>query len=149
MIDITRRAEVHGSPHDVVAFVSHLDRWPEWFALHKGWVGDVPSEARVGVRFAHKVRILGVPGEVTWEVAEFDVPRRIVLKGRSMSRTSMEVDFGIDAAPAGSLVAFTAKIKGLALLPVKHQLGPWVEARADRTLEALAALLEAEHGRAA
>lgn len=141
MIEITRARDVSATPHDVADLVADLERWPEWFALHKGWSGDIPAEAGVGVRFRHKVRVLGLPGDVTWEVVELEVPSRFLLKGKGPSRTSMEVDFWVAGQDDGSNVSFTAKIGGLAIKPVEGRLKGWIEVRADRTLDGLERVL--------
>lgn len=137
MIEITRTRDVPGSPDTVAAFVSDLERWPEWFALHKGWSGDIPAEAAPGVKFKHKVRVLGLPGDVTWEVTELDVPGRFVLNGKGPKRTNMLVDFRITPRDGGSAVSFTAAIGGLAVKPIEGRLQDWIEVRADRTLDGL------------
>ncbi len=76
MTDVSRQHDLPGSPEAVAAIIADLPRWPEWFALHKGWIGEVPPQAAVGERFKHKVRVLGVPADVTWEVTVVDPPRR-------------------------------------------------------------------------
>lgn len=141
MIEITRSRDVPGTPEDVAAVVVDLERWPEWFALHKGWSGPIPTEARVGVQFKHQVRVLGLPGDVTWKVTDLDLPRSVVLKGKGPSRSSMGVDFRVTPRDGGSTVAFTATIGGLALKPIEGRLKPWIEARADRTLDGLERVL--------
>ena len=142
MIDVTRSVEVPATPDEVAALVMDLGRWPDWFALHDGWASDAPTRAEVGVTFKQRVKVLGIPGDVTWEVVEVELPSRVVLKGRGTSRTSMEVDFHIDEHSAGAEVSFTAKMSGLALRPLKGKLQPWVEERTDRSLAALVKLLE-------
>lgn len=141
MIEITRTRDVPGTPDDVAAVVVDLERWPEWFALHKGWSGPIPTEARVGVEFRHKVRVLGLPGDVTWKVATLDLPRNVVLKGKGPSRSNMGVDFRVTPRDGDSTVAFTATIGGLAIKPFEGTLKPWIEARADRTLDGLERVL--------
>lgn len=141
MIEITRTRDVPGAPDDVAALVTDLQRWPDWFALHKGWVGPIPTEASTGVRFKHKVRVLGLNGDVAWKVTELDVPSRFVLEGKGPSRSSMGVDFRVAPRDGGSTVSFTATIGGLAVRPFEGVLGPWVEVRADRTLDGLQRVL--------
>lgn len=143
MPDITRERDVPGTPDQVAALVTDLERWPEWFALHKGWIGDTPDTAAVGVSFKHKVRVLGVPADVTWEVTELDLPRRVVLKGKGSKRTNMQVDFRISERPGGSHLAIEAQVGGLVLKPVGPQLTSWLDVRIDRTLDALDGLLAA------
>ena len=141
MIEITRSRDVPGTPDEVAAVVVDLERWPAWFALHTGWSGPIPTEARVGAEFKHKVRVLGLPGDVTWKVTTLDLPRNVVLKGKGPSRSNMGVDFRVAPRDGGSTVAFTATIGGLAIKPFEGTLKPWVEARADRTLDGLERVL--------
>ena len=143
MADISRARDLPATPDQVAALVMDLPRWPEWFALHKGWEGDMPQRAAVGVEFKHAVRILGVPGDVTWKVVQLDPPERIVLKGKGSKRTSTEIDFRIEPRDGGSRVIVSAKVGGLVLKPVDGQLKSWLDVRVDRTLDGLETLLRA------
>jgi acetyl-CoA C-acetyltransferase len=120
-----------------------LPRWPEWFALHKGWVGEVPQRAGVGERFKHRVRILGVPGEIEWTVTELEFPSHFAIRGKGTSRTGAEIDFSVSPQEAGSVVEFVAKLKGLTLKPFEGIVKPWLEVRAERTVTALREQLSA------
>lgn len=143
MSEISRARDLPAPPEEVAAFVCDLGRWPEWFALHKGWLGPVPARAEQGTTFKHAVRILGVPADVTWEVVRLDLPERIVLRGKGSKRTSTEVDFRIEPRDGGSRVVLAAKLGGLVLKPVDGQLRGWLDVRVDRTLDRLEALLAA------
>lgn len=144
-MDVTRKVEVSGSPDTVAALVGDLSRWPEWFALWKGWSAEPPpGEPRVGTKFRHKIRVLGVAGDMEWEIVEVDVPRRFKLKGRGPSRTSAKLDVRITPAGEGrSEVEFAADMGGLVLKPVERQLRPWLDVRIERTLVSLEELLTA------
>ncbi len=144
-IEISRDIEVDAAPEAVAELVGDLPRWPEWFALHKGWSEDVPEgTAALGTTFKHKIRVMGVTGDVTWEVVELQAPNRFVLKGKGPSRSNMEVDFRVAArAEGGSTLSFTAKIGGLALRPFEGQIKPWLNVRVERTVDALQTLLAA------
>lgn len=141
MAELTRTRDVPGTPGEVADLVTDLPRWPEWFALHKGWKGPVPSRAAPGTTFKHDVRILGVPADITWEVVQLDLPGRVVLKGKGSKRTNAEVDFRITEREGGSTVALQAKVGGLVLKPVDSQLKGWLDVRVDRTLDSLERLL--------
>jgi hypothetical protein len=139
--EISRERDLPAGPDDVAALVCDLPRWPEWFALHKGWIGDVPTAAAVGTRFKHAVRILGVPADITWEVVRLDLPGRVELRGKGSKRTSAAVDFRIADRDGGSRVILAAQVGGLVLKPVEGQLRGWLDVRVDRTLDRLEALL--------
>ncbi len=143
MIEITRTRDVPGTPEQVAATVADLEGWPAWFALHKGWAGPIPDDAAVGVRFKHRVRVLGVPGDVAWTVTRLDPPGRFALEGKGPSRSKMGIDFRVAPRDGGSTVSFTATIGGLALKPIEGRLKGWIEVRADRTLDGLAQTLAA------
>ncbi|PTL59746.1 SRPBCC family protein [Paraconexibacter algicola] len=144
-IEISQDIDVDATPEEAAALVADLPRWPEWFALHKGWSGDEPTgPAGKGTTFKHRIRVMGVSGDVTWKVAESDPPRRFRLEGKGPSRSNMEVDFRIaPRAGGGSTLSFTAKIGGLALRPFEGQIKPWLMVRVDRTTDALQQLLAA------
>ncbi|MBJ7332442.1 MAG: SRPBCC family protein [Solirubrobacteraceae bacterium] len=143
MIEIVREAELPAPPDVVSEMVTDVARWPDWFALHKGWAGDVPTEVRKGTKFKHKVRIMGIPGEVSWKVEEFVAPERFLLKGSGPMRSGMEVEFDAEPVGDGTLVVMRAQASGFALRPVAGQLKPWLDVRVDRSLDALTALLVA------
>lgn len=139
MPDVTREREVAAPPEAVAEVIVDLPRWDEWFALHKGWSQDPPPRAEVGVHFRHRVRILGVPAEITWEVTEVDAPHRFAMKGKGSQRTSAAVRFEVTPVAAGSLISIEADIGGLVLRPVKGQLRSWLDPRIERTLDGIEA----------
>lgn len=139
MPDVTREREVAAPPEAIAEVILDLPRWDEWFALHKGWVEDPPPRAEVGVEFRHRVRILGVPADITWKVLEADVPRRFAMKGKGSQRTNAAVSFEVTPVAAGSRISIEADIGGLVLRPVKGQLRSWLDPRVERTLDAIAA----------
>lgn len=144
-MEITRSAVLPAAPDEVAALVADLSRWPEWFALWKGWSGEPPSgPPRVGTQFKHKVRVLGVPGDMSWAVVELDIPHRVRLEGKGPSRTSAKLDVGIEpAGDGGSKIELTCDLGGLVLKPVEGQLRTWLDVRIERTLASLERLLAA------
>lgn len=136
-VEITRDLELAAPPAAVGELLVDLPRWPEWFALHKGWIGDPPPRAEPGARFGHRVRILGVPGEIEWTVTTLEFPRRFALRGKGSSRTNAEIDFRVAPEGDASRIAFTARLGGLAVRPFEGMLRPWLEVRAERTVSAL------------
>jgi hypothetical protein len=136
-VEIAKRLELPAPPDRVGEVLVDLPRWPEWFALHKGWVGEPPARAAEGARFTHRVRILGVPGEIAWTVTELDFPARFAIKGKGSSRTGAEIAFEVSPADDGSAVRFVARMTGLALKPFEGIVKPWIEVRAERTVNGL------------
>jgi hypothetical protein len=136
-VEIAKQLELAAAPDQIGEVLVDLEHWPDWFALHKGWVGPVPARATAGTKFKHKARILGVPGDIEWTVTELDFPTRFTVKGKGTSRTGAEIDFTVTPDGDGSNVAFVAKLTGLAIKPFEGMIKPWLEVRAERTVNAL------------
>lgn len=136
-VEIVRQLDFDAPPDRIGDVLADLERWPQWFALHKGWAGPVPTEVAVGSKFKHKVRFLGVPGEIEWTVAELNVPWRFRLTGKGTSRTGAEIDFTVSTAGEASRVALDAKLTGLAIKPFEGMIRPWLDVRVERTVNAL------------
>jgi hypothetical protein len=141
-VEIAKRLELAASPEQIGEVLVDLPSWPEWFALHKGWIGEIPPRAARGTKFKHRVRMLGVPGEMEWTVTELEFPRRFAVTGKGTSRTGGEIDFTTTPAANGSTVEFVAKLTGLAIKPFEGMIRPWLEVRAERTVAALRARVE-------
>jgi hypothetical protein len=136
-VQIVRQLEFDAAPERISGVLADLEHWPEWFALHKGWAGPVPAEVAVGTKFKHKVRFLGVPGEIEWTVVELTPPWRFRLTGKGTSRTGAEIDFTVSPVGEESSVALDAKLSGLALKPFEGMIKPWLDVRVERTVNGL------------
>ncbi len=138
---IARDGELPASPADVGNVLTDLPRWEEWFAMHKGWSDPPPPRAHAGARFKHAVRVMGVPGDVSWRIVDFDMPDRCFLEGKGPSRSSLALEIRVVPVAAGSRIAFDATIGGLLIKPVEGPLRNWLDTGIDRTLTNLATLL--------
>ena len=143
-VEIARQLQLAAAPDRIADVLVDLEHWPDWFALHKGWAGPIPQRASVGTKFKHKVRMLGVPGEIEWTVTELDLPTHVTVKGKGTSRTGAEIDFTITPAGEGSEIAFVAKLSGLAIKPFEGLIKPWLELRVERTVTSLRARLDGQ-----
>ena len=80
---------IHGTvvirrPREVCAnYVTTPATWPQWYPLTRGVEGPVQATPGVGVTWAEKVRIVGLPFTFTWRTVEDDRPRRYVYQGSS------------------------------------------------------------------
>jgi uncharacterized protein YndB with AHSA1/START domain len=136
-VEIVRQIEFDAPPERIGDVLVDLEGWPQWFALHKGWAGPVPTEVAVGTKFKHRVRFLSVPGEIEWTVAELILPSRFRLTGKGTSRTGAEIEFAVSTAGEASRVALDAKLTGLAIKPFEGMIRPWLDVRVERTVNAL------------
>jgi carbon monoxide dehydrogenase subunit G len=140
-VKILREGDLPASPEQVGDVLTDLPRWEEWFAMHKGWSSPPPARAEAGARFKHAVRVMGVPGDVSWRIIDFDAPDRYFLEGKGPSRSSLELEILVVPVAAGSRITFDANIGGLLVRPVEGPLRSWLDTGIDRSLTNLAVLL--------
>jgi acetyl-CoA C-acetyltransferase len=121
--------------------VEDLGRIGEWLTMHQGWLGAAPSGAAVGATFVQKVKIMGIPADVAWEVVEV-TPERIGMRGAGPM--GLAIAMWLTTAPGltGTRVAVDAGVGGD---PITGPMGASVvrsvqEALAE-SLARLAALL--------
>jgi hypothetical protein len=142
MITVTKDLQLTATPEDVVGFLLDLSRWEDWFVLHRTWLSPLPTEVKVGTRLKQRIRIIGVPGDISWTVTMLEAPDRIRLAGRGSARTSIDLDFHLMPTYPGTRISFTARLGGLALAPLKARLAPEVAVKAERSLMLLAELVD-------
>ncbi len=122
--------------------VTDLGRIGDWLAMHQGWRGDAPSGAAEGVRFVQKVKLMGIPADLAWEVAEAG-DRRMGMRGTGPMGLTIGLWVSLVPAGAGTLVAVDAGVGGD---PVSGPLGGSVvrsmQEALEQSLEDLARLLE-------
>src|ERR1700739_4730761 len=103
-VEIVRQFEFDAMPERIGDVLVDLEGWPQWFALHKGWAGPVPTEVAVGTQCKRRGRCLGVPGDIEWPAAELILPSRFRLSGKGMGRTGAEIEFAVSTAGEASRV---------------------------------------------
>jgi Polyketide cyclase / dehydrase and lipid transport len=83
MAPIVESIEVGRSPEDVFAYVGDLSRHGEW----QGQIVDVRVETdgptRVGSRATETRRVPGGPRKLTYEITEWDPPRKASFRGQN------------------------------------------------------------------
>ena len=122
--------------------VTDLGRIGDWLAMHQGWRGEPPSGAAEGITFVQKVKLMGIPADVSWEVAEA-TERRLGLRGTGPMGLTIGLWVSLVPRGPGTLVAVDAGVGGD---PVSGPLGGSVvrsmQEALEQSLEDLARLLE-------
>ena len=111
MAPIVESVEIARSPEDVFAYVGDLSRHGEWQAQIVDVQVDTEGTTRVGSRATETRRVPGGERKLTYEITEWDPPRRASFRGQngpiravgtmtsepvgdgSRSRVTLELDF--------------------------------------------------------
>jgi acetyl-CoA C-acetyltransferase len=122
--------------------VTDLGRIGDWLHMHQGWRGEAPAGAAEGVAFVQKVKLMGIPADVSWTVVEA-TEQRMGMTGTGPMGLTIGLWVSLLAAPDGTFVAVDAGVGGD---PVSGPLGGSVVRSMQEALEAslddLARLLE-------
>src|SRR5215211_4707226 len=102
----------------VWAAIADLDVYGQWMTLHVDFPGGTPEAMKQGASFKEKVKIMGMPGEVTWTVADYQEGKRIQLDGEGPMGTKLRAVFELEAAGDGTKVSYESEFGGAALAPL-------------------------------
>jgi uncharacterized protein YndB with AHSA1/START domain len=81
MAPIVNTVEIARSPEDVFAYLSELDRHNEWQEEIVSAKIETEGPARVGSRVNEVRRMGSREMKVTWELTEYEPPRKVSFKG--------------------------------------------------------------------
>jgi uncharacterized protein YndB with AHSA1/START domain len=135
--------EIAAPPEKVWVAIADLNTYAQWMTLHVDFPDGVPEDVREGVSYREKVKVMGMPGEVTWTVADYQDSSRIELTGEGPMGTKLRAAFGLEPAGEGTKVSYESEFGGAALAPLQAT----VEKEAQKAgEESLANLHEAVTG---
>ena len=124
--------------------IADLDVYARWMTLHVDFPEGIPEEMREGASFKEKVKIMGMPGDVTWTVAGYDEGRRIELSGAGPMGTTLSAVFEVEADDDGTHVSYSSEFGGAALAPLAAALEKEAAKAGQESLEKLRDLVTGE-----
>ena len=143
MASVTVTADVSASPDALWAVLSDPSRNSEWLQMHQGFVGEAPAGFTAGQSFGQKVKVLGMPADVTWTVRDVDPAHRLHLSGTGPMGIGLAATYLVEPAGDGSKVSVTMDFSGGAVMMVGSQLESEVGASLRASMEKLKALVGA------
>ncbi len=111
MPTVSSSAELAVAPDRVWALVSDFSRYGEWNVAHTAFP-DGPPELTTGTTYREDLRIMGMPGQVRWTIAEFDAPKLLRLNGTGPMGVTLEQVLSISATAAGATVNLETSFDG-------------------------------------
>lgn len=146
MAVLTSSVEVPLPPEEVWETVIDLDVYSQWMTLHSGFPEGPPGKMRSGLAFKENVQVLGMPGGVTWTVAEFEKPKRIQLDGRGPLGVKLRAVYRLEPSGEGTRLSYESEFGGFALRAVRGRVEKEAQEAGEESLERFRAMVTGETG---
>ena len=141
---ISSSIEIPAPPDAVWGAIGDLNTYSQWMTVHVDFPDGVPEELKPGVSYREKVKVMGMPGEVKWTVADLQPERRIELEGEGPMGTTMRAVFEVTPAGEGTQVAYESEFSGAALAPMQAAIEKEAAKQGDESLEKLRGVVTGE-----
>jgi len=143
MPKVSVSTEAAVKPDQVWELAIALPRYPEWLTMHDAFTGDTPDTLGKGVTYKQRVKLMGMPAEMAWRVAEADGPGLLELQGDGPMGVKAHNRFIIEPTDAGSKITFEMEFNGPALagpmaVMVEKQAGTGAKQSLDKFVALLA-----------
>jgi hypothetical protein len=112
MPSVSRSIDVAAPPDAAFALATDPSRFGEWLTIHDGWPqGEPPGTPEQGSSFVQKVKIMGMPADVSWTVQELD-GTRLVMNGAGPMGATLSSTISVEAAGDGSTISYESGFDG-------------------------------------
>jgi carbon monoxide dehydrogenase subunit G len=139
----SKSIDVAASQEEAFALISDPGRFGEWLTLHDGWPGGQPDGLAEGDQFVQKLKIMGMPADVSWTVTELDAPSKIVLEGDGPMGAKLQTTLTAVANGDATTLSYDAEFAGGG---IQGPMGEVVTKKAGEELETSLARLKALAG---
>jgi carbon monoxide dehydrogenase subunit G len=129
--------DVPAPPEKVWEAVSNLDVYAQWMTLHAGFPDGAPGEMAPGMTYRERVKVMGMPGEVTWTVAELEEQARARLEGEGPMGIKLKAAFLLEPAGDGTRVSYESEFGGAALAALQGPVEKEAQKAGDESLQRL------------
>ena len=111
MPSVSKSVELSAAPDAAFALATDPSRFGEWLTIHDGWPQGEPGRPEPGATFVQKVKIVGMPADVSWTVTELD-GTRLVMSGAGPMGATLSSTITVTAAAEGSTVSYESGFEG-------------------------------------
>jgi carbon monoxide dehydrogenase subunit G len=138
--------QIPASQDKVWAAIADLDVYGQWMTLHVDFPDGTPDEMKVGESFKEKVKIMGMPGDVTWTVADYQEGQRVELSGAGPMGTTLSAVFEVRGDGDETHVSYASEFGGAALAPLAATLEKEAAKAGQESLDKLKELVTSGNG---
>jgi uncharacterized protein YndB with AHSA1/START domain len=140
MPTITKTAELAAAPDQVWAKLTDLSAYGDWNVVHVGFPDGAPADLTPAATFKEKVKIMGMPGEVTWTVEAVEEAAKLELAGAGPMGTKMRTCYALEPNGGGTKLVYESEFGGAALAAMEGPLTKESDKAATESIEKLVGL---------
>jgi carbon monoxide dehydrogenase subunit G len=112
MPSVSKSIDLPAPPDAAFALATDPSRFGEWLTIHDGWPqGDPPPTPQQGATFVQKVKIMGMPADVSWTVSELD-ETHLVMNGAGPMGATLSSTISVTPSGDGSTVSYESGFDG-------------------------------------
>jgi len=111
MPSVTKTVDLPGTPEDAFALATDTARFGEWLTIHDSWPQGEPGAPEQGQTFTQKLKIMGMPADVNWTVAELEATR-LKMTGAGPMGAQLATTISTAAGDGGATVSYEAEFSG-------------------------------------
>ncbi|OJF14771.1 type II toxin-antitoxin system Rv0910 family toxin [Couchioplanes caeruleus] len=142
MPKVSVSAGAAAEPQKVWQVLVDLPRVAEWNTMHEGFTGEIPSTLDTGTTYRQKVKLMGMPAEMSWRVTGAEAGERLEQSGDGPMGVKAKSRFTIEPSGSGSQITYEMEFIGPALAgPMATMLEKQAGTAAQQSLAKLTALL--------
>ncbi|GGQ72429.1 type II toxin-antitoxin system Rv0910 family toxin [Couchioplanes azureus] len=142
MPKVSVSAGAAAEPQKVWQLLVDLPRVAEWNTMHEGFAGEVPPTLDTGTTYRQKVKLMGMPAEMSWRVTGAAVGERLEQSGDGPMGVKAKSRMAIEPSGSGSQITYEMEFAGPALAgPMAGMLEKQAGTAAQQSLAKLTALL--------
>lgn len=137
MTTVTSTIELPAEPTQVWPVLAGPAEVARWQTTHLGYGGTAPDAFTTGTTFVQRVRVMGMPAEVSWTVAEVAEASRLAMTGRGPMGITLSSSYEVSASGTGSRVQLSQEVSGAAVAAVATQLQRELKTAQEQSLAKL------------
>lgn len=137
MTTVSSTIEVPAGPERVWPVLAGPAEAGRWQTTHLGYAGAEPEAFTAGTTFVQRVRVMGMPTEVTWTIAEVAEGSRLAMTGRGPMGITLLSSYDVEPVGTGSRVRLSQQVIGAAAAAVAGQLQREIKTVQEQSLTRL------------
>ncbi|WP_372788583.1 SRPBCC family protein [Paraconexibacter sp.] len=138
---MNKTIEFAASPDAVWQTITDFSKYGEWNVTHVAFPDGAPTDVTAGATFKEKVKIMGMPGDVAWQVDEADAPTSLRLSGKGPMGTHMKYVYTLSPNGDGTQLDLESEFGGAALGAMAGALTKETDKALGESVEKLKALV--------
>lgn len=109
---ISTSIELPAAPEKVFELAGDPNNFEKWLTLHVKFKGELPAALSEGAQFTEVISMMGMPNTITWNVDEFDAPKKLSISGTGMAGVQVKITIAVEPDGEGSTLDLATDFEG-------------------------------------